>query len=122
MKKIILTVLFVTCLALVMASPSLATTGTSFTGSTYMSYGTYASVIVTTSNNVYVLYLGDTTNAQSYGAYSKNQAGDKYYATGGGQGASNGIYYEEDATYVGYVTFPNCDSTQFVTGSGWTAQ
>ncbi len=122
MKKIILTLLFVTCLALVMTGSAQAVT--SFTGSTYMSYGDVNSVIITTSHNVYVVYNGDSTNGQSYGAFSKNQAGDKYYATGGGVGAANGIYFEQNDTWVGNIAFSGMTSTLFTVsaGDGWTAQ
>lgn len=120
MKKILIAVFFVTCLALTIAGSAQA--ASSFTGSTFMSYGSFASIIVSTSSNVYMLYNGNTTDAQSYGAYTKNKAGDKYYATGGGQGSSSGIYYQQNDTYVGKLNFPSMASTMFVQGDGWTAQ
>jgi hypothetical protein len=87
-----------------------------------MSYGSYASIIVSTSSNVFLLYNGNSTDAQSYGAFTKNKAGDKYYATGGGQGSSSGIYYQQSDTYVGKVDFPSMSSTLFTQATGWTAQ
>jgi hypothetical protein len=120
MKKILMTMLIVTFLALAMAGSAAA--GDSFTGSTFMSYGTFASIIVSTSSNVFLLYIGNSSDAQSYGAYTKNKAGDKYYATGGGQGSSSGIYYNQSDGYVGKTDFPSMSSDKFVQGSGWTAQ
>lgn len=120
MKKILIALVFVTCLALTIAGSAQA--AESFTGSTFMSYGTFASIIVSTSSNVYMLYNGNTTDAQSYGAYTKNKAGDKYYATGGGQGSSSGLYYQQMDTYVGKLDFPSMSSTLFVAATGWTAQ
>jgi len=121
MKKILMTLFIVACLALAMAGSALAA-GTSFTGSTFMSYGSFASIIVSTSSNVFLLYNGNTTDAQSYAAYTKNKAGDKYYATGGGQGSSSGLYYVQNDTYVGKTDFPSMSSTKFVQATGWTAQ
>lgn len=127
-----MTVIVVACLAFafVMAGPVQAQTdpsGNAFSGSAFFSYGTFNSVIVTTSSNVFMLYQGDPTSAQSYGAYTKNAAGDKFYATGGGQGASTGIYYMQNSSWVGSSRFtgtiPSTPS-MFVTtsGDGWTAQ
>jgi hypothetical protein len=120
MKRILITVIVVACLAFVMVGPAQA--ASSFMGSTFMSYGTYASIIVTTSNNVYMLYNGDSTSGQSYGAFTKNGAGDKYYATGGGQGSSSGLYFQQSDKYVGDTKFSGMTSTLFETASGWTAQ
>jgi hypothetical protein len=123
MKKklmlIMLTVFFVACLPLVMAGSAQAVT--SFTGSTFMSAAGFNSVAVTTSTNVYLLY-NPNANGLTYGAYTKNKAGDKYYATGGGGGTSSGIYFMQSDSYIGDLSFPSMSSTSFVSGAGWTAQ
>lgn len=121
MKKMLVAVFVISCLALSVAGTAQAA-GTSFSGSTYLSYGTFASIVVATSSNVFMLYNGAST-AQTYGAFTKNKAGDKYYATGGGQGTQPGLYYQQSDAFVSDVAFTGMESDdEFAAGSGWTAQ
>ena len=122
MKKILMTVCLVACLALVMAGSAQAAS-VIFTGSATLAAGSSASILVTTSTNVSMLYSGNA-NGQTYGAATKNKAGNKYYATGGGGTASSGIYYMQSDNFVGATDFSGADpTTMFQQSSGaWTAQ
>lgn len=113
-----MTVFFVTCLALVTAGSAQAA---EYVGTAAMSAPGFASIVVNISSNVYMAYEGNT-NGQTYGAYTKNKAGDKYYATGGGGGASTGIYYMQADTYVGNTGFSAAGVNSLFVGTGWTAQ
>jgi hypothetical protein len=120
MKKMLMTLFFVTCLALVMVGSAQAA---EYTKTAQLSAPGYSSIIVTISNNVYMDYEG-RGDGQAYGAYTKNKAGDKFFATGGGGGASTGIYFTQNDTFVGITGFTSVSpSSLFVYTSGnWTAQ
>jgi len=121
MKKIIfLFVVTVLCLAAVSSVQAYtsggALNGQFMIGSTSVAGSTLS---VSLSNNVYLYYNGES---QSYGAATKNKAGDKQYATGGGQTADSGIYYIID-TAVGVGSTNITDPTNsFIKSTGWTAQ
>ncbi len=121
MKKIIfLFVVTVLCLAAA-ASAQAYSTGGAVTGQIMIGSTTPAgsTASVSLSNNVYLYYNGAS---QSYGAATKNKAGDKQYATGGGQTADSGIYFKID-TAIGVGSTNITDPTNsFVHSSGWTAQ
>ncbi len=121
MKPIAVIVFFVCCLVLSMGGSAHADPET-FTGTATLSRSGI-SIQVTTSSNVYLFYNGDV-NGQSYGAASKNQFGDKYYATGGGQSASPGIYFIQNDIFLGSVDFTNdgaAPDAPFVAAPGWAA-
>jgi hypothetical protein len=117
-KLIIMAVFFVTCLTLVTAGSAQAA---EYTGTAAMSAPGYASIVVNISSNVFMAYEGNS-NGQTYGAYTKNKAGDKYYATGGGGGASTGIYFKQSDGYVGNTGFSDAGVNTLFVGTGWTAQ
>lgn len=123
MKKMIVLIFVVAVLCVAAADVQAYTAGQSFTGPSMIGSTTVAgsTLSVQPSNNVYMNYNGAQ---QTYGAASKNKAGDKQFATGGGQGASSGIYFKLVETCVGYVTAGCLDdpTVLFVTSSGWTAQ
>jgi hypothetical protein len=119
MNKMLITLLFVICLAFVTAGTAHAG---AFVGTAQLSAPGYASIVVNISSNVYMDYEGNS-NGQTYGAFTKNKAGDKFYATGGGGGASTGIYFKQNDTWVGETGFSNCSpNSLFASSSGWTAQ
>jgi hypothetical protein len=123
MKKIILTMFLAACLPLIIAgsAAALGQNGQVFSGTGFLQAPSFGSIQITTSTNVFMLYRGNA-NGQTYGAYTKNKAGDKYYATGGGGGSSSGIFYKQNDTSVGDTGFSSLSSTCFATSSGWTAQ
>ncbi len=117
MKKILMLLFVVSCL--ILATTMVASASQTVTGSGYI--GTNAvgsSLSVNTSTNVTIIYDGVP---QYYGATSKHKAGDKVYATGGGQGNLSGIYYQQSDAYVGVVNSINVTSG-FTDASSWTAQ
>jgi len=117
--------LFVVAVLCVPVAEVLAyTAGESFTGPSMIGTNTSGSTLsVQPSNNVYMNY---NAAAQTYGAASKNKAGDKQFATGGGQGSSSGIYFKQLDTCVGYVNTGCLDDPEVIFytggGDGWTAQ
>jgi len=122
MEKILITVFQVVCLALVMAGQALADS-VIFTGSTTLQAGNSPPMVVTTSNNVSMLYNGNT-NGQTYGAATKNKLGNRYYATGGGQTVSTDIYYLQSDAFVGSTNFTGdgaAPDNMFTEASGWTS-
>ena len=118
MKKMLMALFFVTCLALVTAGSAKAG---EYVGTAQLSAPGYASIVVNISSNVYMDYEGNS-NGQTYGAFTKNKAGDKYYATGGGGGASTGIYFKQNDSYVGVTGFGDASPNSLFVGTGWTAQ
>jgi hypothetical protein len=121
MKKIIVLLFVVAILGVAAAEVQAA--GASFTGPTMVGTALGSTLSVQPSNNVYVFYNGAQ---QTYGAASKNKAGDKQFATGGGQGSSSGLYYKISDICVGSVLVNCLDdpgfSFVFAAGTGWTAQ
>ena len=121
MKTIIVFIGIVALLCVVSASPAMAGSQTFGGGGTF-TIGTVAgsTTSVNTSNNVYISYV-TANNGQNYGASSKNRAGDRNYATGGGNGSATNIYYQAGQT-VGSSTL--LDPTNIMNGNttGWSAQ
>ena len=122
MKKIIVFVGILSLLSIVGAMPAMAAGATAFGGGGTFTIGSAAgsSTSINTSNNVYLIYV-TANNGQNYGASSKNRAGDRCYATGGGNGSATNIYYQAGQT-VG--NSQPLDPTALETGdtSGWSAQ
>jgi len=120
MKKIILLfVLTILCLAAASSVQAYTTGGAKFGQFMVGTNQENSTLSVSLSSNVYLYYNGAS---QTYGAATKNKAGDKQYATGGGPSADSGIYYKID-TAVGVGSTNITDPTNaFVKSAGWTAQ
>jgi hypothetical protein len=118
MKKIIVLLFVLSMLCMAVATAQAYTAGGTFTGSAMVGTNAGSTLSVQTSNNVYMSYNG---SSQTYGAATKNRAGDKIYATGGGQGSASGLYYQQADTNVGLTTITD-PTSMFAAGSGWVAQ
>jgi len=121
MNRIMAFIGIVALLCAFSASSAMAGSQTFGGGGTF-TIGTIAgsTTSVNTSNNVYISYV-TANNGQNYGASSKNRAGDRNYATGGGNGSATNIYYQAGQT-VGSSTL--LDPTNIMNGNttGWSAQ
>jgi len=120
MKKIIVLLFVLSILCMAAADVEAAGGAQPVTGATIIgASGSPGSTLsVQTSNNVYMAYDGVS---QTYGVFAKNKAGDKIYATGGGQGASTNIYYQQNNNNIGVSTLGD-PSSMWVADSIWTAQ
>jgi len=123
MKLTIVFIGIVALLCVVSASPAMAVdVNMQFGGGGTFTIGQApgSTTSVNTSNNVYIQYVS-ANSGQNYGASSKNRAGDRNYATGGGNGAATNIYYQAGQT-VGSSTL--LDPTNIMNGNttGWSAQ
>ncbi|HYA88009.1 MAG TPA: hypothetical protein VEI57_13200 [Nitrospirota bacterium] len=123
MKTLLLMPLFSAACIAIVALGSAHADPMIFTGSSTFTGGAGLSMQVTTSPNVYLFYNGNA-NGQTYGAAAKNKWGDKYFATGGGQTASPGIYFLQNDTFVGSTDFSTDGAAPdniFVPAPGWAS-
>lgn len=121
MKKKIMMLLAITCLAIMFGAVQAQAAYTGMTGSTSIG-ATGSTTNINFSTYVYCDYVG---SAQQYAAACHNKAGDKVYATGGGGANANGIYYKQNPNYIGCASVPDSPATSdstFTGGTGWTAQ
>ena len=118
MKKILIMLFVVTGLVLATAVVASATSQEVTGSGTIGSSTSGSSMLVNTSTNVNIIYEG---SSQTYGATAKHKAGNKVYATAGGQGNLSGIYFQQDDNSVGHINSTNVTST-FATVGNWIAQ